>query len=173
MKFRLGAFGLLDPDRSWVPAGPLPIVVGRRQIWGRLRIRATQNIPTDEAPRFLVKNPSNDAKDIAEELKRNGFDVENRPRNLTATAMRAARGLERLRGASNRVFVSRDSLLRRFGRSVARPSLPLIPVDGAVWTRAGCSPRKRRQRGPGGEKPKLGEEQSNGPRPPPGLGQIG
>ena len=64
--------------------------------------------PDAEAP---LKEPINDAKDIADELKRNGFDVET-GENLTGDAMR--RALERLYarikpGSVALIFFSADS----------------------------------------------------------------
>jgi lipoprotein NlpI len=82
--------------------------------------------PDAEAP---LKEPINDAKDIAEELKRNGFDVETGD-NLTGDAMR--RALERLYarvkpGSVALIFFS------GFGVQSARQSY-MIPVDAQIWT---------------------------------------
>src|SRR5580698_10219348 len=82
--------------------------------------------PDAEAP---LKEPINDAKDVTEELKRNGFDVEIGD-NLTGDAMR--RALERLYarvkpGSVALIFFS------GFGVQSARQSY-LIPVDAQIWT---------------------------------------
>jgi lipoprotein NlpI len=82
--------------------------------------------PDAEAP---LKEPINDAKDIAVELKRDGFDVET-GENLTGDAMR--RALERLYARVNPgsvvlIFFS------GFGVQSARQSY-LIPVDAQIWT---------------------------------------
>src|ERR1700759_3467362 len=82
--------------------------------------------PDADAP---LKEPINDAKDIADELKRDGFDVET-GENLTGDAMR--RALERLYarikpGSVALIFFS------GFGVQSARQSY-LIPVDAQIWT---------------------------------------
>jgi hypothetical protein len=82
--------------------------------------------PDAEAP---LKEPINDAKDIADELKRNGFDVET-GENLTGDAMR--RALDRLYarvkpGSVALIFFS------GFGVQSARQSY-MIPVDAQIWT---------------------------------------
>jgi lipoprotein NlpI len=82
--------------------------------------------PDAEAP---LKEPINDAKDIADELKRNGFDVET-GENLTGDAMR--RALDRLYG---RVKPGSVALIffSGFGVQSARQSY-MIPVDAQIWT---------------------------------------
>src|SRR5258708_1499891 len=82
--------------------------------------------PDAEAP---LKEPINDAHDVADELKRDGFDVEV-GENLSGDAMR--RALERLYGKINPgsvvlVFFS------GFGVQSARQSF-LLPVDVQIWT---------------------------------------
>src|SRR3982075_1533355 len=82
--------------------------------------------PDAEAP---LKEPINDAKDIADELKRDGFDVEI-GENLSGDAMR--RALERLYarikpGSVALIFFS------GFGVQSARQSY-LIPIDAQIWT---------------------------------------
>ncbi|MDB5500675.1 MAG: hypothetical protein JWR89_577 [Tardiphaga sp.] len=82
--------------------------------------------PDAEAP---LKEPLNDARDFAAELKRDGFDVEV-GENLTGDAMR--RALEKLYakikpGSVALVFFS------GFGVQSARQSY-LIPVDAQIWT---------------------------------------
>ena len=82
--------------------------------------------PDAEAP---LKEPINDAKDIAVELKRDGFDVET-GENLTGDAMR--RALERLYA---RIKPESVALIffSGFGVQSARQSY-LIPVDAQIWT---------------------------------------
>ena len=59
-------------------------------------VRGNAKYPDAEAP---LKEPINDARDIAEELKRDGFNVDI-GENLTAEQMR--RAFERLTARSNR-----------------------------------------------------------------------
>src|SRR5258708_30227301 len=82
--------------------------------------------PDAEAP---LKEPINDAHDVADELKRDGFDVEV-GENLSRDAMR--RALDRLYGKITPgsvvlVFFS------GFGVQSGRQSY-LIPVDAQIWT---------------------------------------
>jgi lipoprotein NlpI len=82
--------------------------------------------PDADAP---LKEPINDARDVADELKRNGFNVEV-GENLTGEAMR--RAFDRLYGrikpgAVVLVFFS------GFGVQAARQSY-MIPVDAQIWT---------------------------------------
>ncbi len=100
--------------RSWAAGDRVALVVGNAKY------------PDAEAP---LKEPINDAKDIAEELKRDGFDVEI-GENLTGDATR--RALERLYarikpGSVALIFFS------GFGVQSARQSY-LIPVDAQIWT---------------------------------------
>src|SRR5437016_1829733 len=84
--------------------------------------------PDAEAP---LKEPINDARDIAEELKRDGFNVEI-GENLTGDAMR--RAFERLYG---RVKPGSVALIffSGFGVQSSRQSY-MIPVDAQIWTEA-------------------------------------
>ena len=82
--------------------------------------------PDAEAP---LKEPINDARDVADELKRDGFNVEI-GENLTGDAMR--RAFDRLYGRIKPgsvvlVFFS------GFGVQSARQSY-MIPVDAQIWT---------------------------------------
>jgi len=82
--------------------------------------------PDAEAP---LKEPINDARDIADELKRDGFNVEV-GENLTGEAMR--RAFEKLYtrikpGSVALIFFS------GFGIQSARQSY-MIPVDAQIWT---------------------------------------
>src|SRR5260221_2465788 len=84
--------------------------------------------PDADAP---LKEPINDARDIAEELKRDGFNVEI-GENLTGDAMR--RAFERLCGG-----IKPDSVALLFfsgcGVQSSRQSY-MIPVDAKIWTEA-------------------------------------
>jgi hypothetical protein len=82
--------------------------------------------PDAEAP---LKEPINDARDVADELKRNGFNVEV-GENLTGEAMR--RAFDRLSG---RVKPGSVVLIffSGFGVQAARQSY-MIPVDAQIWT---------------------------------------
>jgi hypothetical protein len=82
--------------------------------------------PDAEAP---LKEPINDARDIADELKRDGFNVEV-GENLTGDAMRHA--FDRLYG---RVKPGSVVLIffSGFGVQAARQSY-LIPIDAQIWT---------------------------------------
>src|SRR6478672_6433308 len=84
--------------------------------------------PDADAP---LKEPINDACDIAEELKRDGFNVEI-GENLTGDAMR--RAFERLYG---RIKPGSVALIffSGFGVQSSRQSY-MIPVDAQIWTEA-------------------------------------
>src|SRR5216110_384264 len=84
--------------------------------------------PDAEAP---LKEPINDARDVAEELKRDGFNVDI-GENLTGDAMR--RAFERLYG---RIKPGSVVLLffSGFGIESSRQSY-MIPVDAQIWTEA-------------------------------------
>jgi hypothetical protein len=82
--------------------------------------------PDAEAP---LKEPINDARDIADELKRDGFNVDV-GENLTGDAMR--RAFDRLYG---RIKPGSVALIffSGFGVQSARQSY-MIPVDAQIWT---------------------------------------
>lgn len=82
--------------------------------------------PDAEAP---LKEPINDARDIADELKRDGFDVEI-GENLSGDGMR--RAFDRL---YNRIKPGSVALVffSGYGIQSARQSY-LIPVDAQIWT---------------------------------------
>src|SRR6266481_4185720 len=84
--------------------------------------------PDADAP---LKEPINDARDIAEELKRDGFDVEV-GENFTGDAMR--RAFERLYG---RIKPGSVALIffSGFGVQSSRQSY-MIPIDAQIWTEA-------------------------------------
>jgi hypothetical protein len=119
MKFRLALLLILIVSsapiaQSWAAGERFALVIGNAKY------------PDAEAP---LKEPINDAKDIAVELKRDGFDVET-GENLTGDAMR--RALDRLYarvkpGSVALIFFS------GFGVQSARQSY-LIPVDAQIWT---------------------------------------
>src|SRR3954453_3620301 len=82
--------------------------------------------PDAEAP---LKEPINDARDIAEELKRDGFNVDI-GENLTAEQMR--RAFERLYGKIKPGSVALI-FFSGFGIQSGRQSY-VIPVDAQIWT---------------------------------------
>ena len=119
MKFRLALLLILIVSMvpvapSWAAGDRFALVIGNAKY------------PDAEAP---LKEPINDAKDIAAELKRDGFDVET-GENLTGDAMR--RALERLYA---RIKPKSVALIffSGFGVQSARQSY-LIPVDAQIWT---------------------------------------
>jgi hypothetical protein len=84
--------------------------------------------PDSEAP---LKEPLNDVRDVADELKHDGFDVET-GQNLTGEAMRLALGrlYSRIKpGSTALIFFS------GYGIQSGRQSY-LIPVDAQIWTEA-------------------------------------
>src|SRR6195256_4728128 len=119
MKFRLALLLILIVSsapvaQSWAAGDRFALVIGNAKY------------PDAEAP---LKEPINDAKDIADQLKRHGFDVET-GENLTGDAMRRAfeRLYARIRpGSVALIFFS------GFGVQSARQSY-LIPVDAQIWT---------------------------------------
>jgi hypothetical protein len=84
--------------------------------------------PDAEAP---LKEPINDAREMTEELKRNGFNVDI-GENMSGEAMR--RGFERLYG---RIKPGSVALIffSGFGVQSNRQSF-MIPVDAQIWTEA-------------------------------------
>ncbi len=84
--------------------------------------------PDAEAP---LKEPINDARDVADELKRNGFNVDV-GENLTGDAMH--RAFDRLYG---RIKPGSVALIffSGFGVQSSRQSY-MIPVDAQIWTEA-------------------------------------
>jgi Tfp pilus assembly protein PilF len=84
--------------------------------------------PDSEAP---LKEPLNDVRNVADELKHDGFDVETGT-NMTGEAMRLA--LSRL---YNRIKPGSVALIffSGYGIQSARQSY-LIPVDAQIWTEA-------------------------------------
>src|SRR5712672_3795795 len=84
--------------------------------------------PDADAP---LKEPINDARDIAEELKRDGFNVDI-GENLTAEQMR--RAFERLYGKIKPGSVALI-FFSGFGVQSSRQSY-MIPVDAQIWTEA-------------------------------------
>src|SRR5882757_3205406 len=84
--------------------------------------------PDAEAP---LKEPINDARDVAEELKRDGFSVDI-GENLTADGMR--RAFERLYGKVKPGSVALI-FFSGFGIQSNRQSY-LIPIDATIWSEA-------------------------------------
>ena len=84
--------------------------------------------PDAEAP---LKEPINDARDIADELKRDGFNVDI-GENLTSEQMR--RAFERLYGKIKPGSVALI-FFSGFGVQSSRQSY-MIPVDAQIWTEA-------------------------------------
>src|SRR5260370_30899660 len=84
--------------------------------------------PDAEAP---LKEPINDARDVADELKRNGFNVDV-GENLTGDAMH--RAFERLYGHIKPGSVALI-FFSGFGVQSSRQSY-MIPVDAQIWTEA-------------------------------------
>src|SRR6266700_4301724 len=84
--------------------------------------------PDAEAP---LKEPINDARDVADELKRDGFSVEI-GENLTGEAMR--RAFERFYGKIKPGSVALI-FFSGFGVQSSRQSF-MIPVDAQIWTEA-------------------------------------
>src|SRR5712672_4731203 len=84
--------------------------------------------PDAEAP---LREPINDARDVADELKRDGFSVEV-GENLTGEAMR--RAFELLYGKVKRGSVALI-FFSGFGVQSNRQSY-MIPVDAQIWTEA-------------------------------------
>ncbi|MDE5458856.1 hypothetical protein GWE18_40235, partial [Bradyrhizobium sp. CSA112] len=84
--------------------------------------------PDAEAP---LKEPINDARDIADELKRDGFNVDI-GENLTGEQMR--RAFERLYGKIKPGSVALI-FFSGFGVQSSRQSY-MIPVDAQIWTEA-------------------------------------
>jgi hypothetical protein len=92
---------------------------------------ANAKYPDADAP---LKEPINDARDLADELKRDRFDVEF-GENLTGDAMR--RALDRLYGRIGRIKHGSTALVffSGFGLQSNRQSY-MIPVDAQIWTEA-------------------------------------
>ena len=84
--------------------------------------------PDAEAP---LKEPINDARDVADELKRDGFNVDI-GENLTGEAMR--RAFDRLYGKIKPGSVALI-FFSGFGVQSSRQSY-MIPVDAQIWTEA-------------------------------------
>jgi cytochrome c-type biogenesis protein CcmH/NrfG len=106
-----------------------PIVSGAADRGDRFAlVIGNAKYPDAEAP---LKEPINDARDVAEELKRNGFNVDV-GENMSGEAMR--RGFERLYG---RIKPGSVALVffSGFGVQSSRQSF-MIPVDAQIWTEA-------------------------------------
>ncbi len=86
-----------------------------------------QKYPDAEAP---LREPINDARDVADELKRDGFERRNRrkPHRRTACAARFDKLLRQ-----DQARLGGPGLLRGFGVQSSRQSY-MIPVDAQIWT---------------------------------------
>jgi len=123
MRFRLAL--LLALIVSFVPLAPS----GAADRGDRFAlVIGNSKYPDAEAP---LKQPINDARELADELKRNGLNVDI-GENLTGDAMR--RAFERLYG---RIKPGSISLIffSGFGIQSNRQSF-MIPVDAQIWTEA-------------------------------------
>src|ERR1700710_894669 len=122
MKFRL--ILLLTLFFSVVSAAPTLAAGGDRFAL----VIGNAKYPDAEAP---LKEPINDARDVADELKRDGFSVET-GENLTGDGMR--RAFDKLYG---RIKPGSVALVffSGFGIQSSRQSY-MIPVDAQIWTEA-------------------------------------
>ncbi len=122
MKIRLALLVVL-----MMSAGPLvpPVAADNRADRFALVI-GNAKYPDAEAP---LKEPINDARDVADELKRDGFNVEV-GENLSGDAMR--RAFDKLYG---RIKPGSVALIffSGFGIQSGRQSY-MIPVDAQIWT---------------------------------------
>ena len=110
-------------------ATPLLPVVAAHAAGDRIAlIIGNAKYPDNETP---LKEPINDARDVADELKRDGFEVEI-GENLSGDAMR--RALDKFYG---RIKPGSAALLffSGFGIQSARQSY-ILPVDAQIWTEA-------------------------------------
>ncbi len=119
MKIRLAL--LVALIFSAVPVGP-SFAAGERYAL----VIGNAKYPDAEAP---LKEPINDARDIADELKRDGFNVDI-GENLTGEQMR--RAFERLYGKIKPGSVALI-FFSGFGVQSSRQSY-MIPVDAQIWT---------------------------------------
>ena len=124
MKLRIALLAALS-----MLATPLFPVVAANAAGERLAlVIGNAKYPDNETP---LKEPINDARDLADELKRDGFDVEI-GENLTGDAMRSAldKFYGRIKpGSAALIFFS------GFGIQSARQSY-ILPVDAQIWTEA-------------------------------------
>src|SRR5215213_10288083 len=106
-----------------------PIVSGAAERGDRFAlVIGNAKYPDAEAP---LKEPINDARDVAEELKRDGFNVDI-GENLTGDGMR--RAFDRLYGKVKPGSVALV-FFSGFGVQSNRQSY-MIPVDAQIWTEA-------------------------------------
>ncbi len=121
MKTRLGLlltliFSIASTAPSFAAGDRYALVIGNAKY------------PDAEAP---LKEPINDARDVADELKRDGFSVDV-GENLTGDAMR--RAFDRLYGKVKPGSVALV-FFSGFGVQSGRQSY-MIPVDAQIWTEA-------------------------------------
>jgi hypothetical protein len=122
MKIRLALLVILTVST----APPAPSAAADNRADRFALVIGNAKYPDAEAP---LKEPINDARDIADELKRDGFNVEV-GENLTGDAMR--RAFDKLYG---RIKPGSVALIffSGFGIQSARQSY-MIPVDAQIWT---------------------------------------
>jgi Flp pilus assembly protein TadD len=122
MKIRLALFAFLT-----LSVAPVMESVAADNRAGRVAlVIGNAKYPDAEAP---LKEPINDARELADELKRSGFDVEI-GENLTGEAMR--RALDKMYGKIKPGSVALI-FFSGFGVQSARQSY-MIPVDAQIWT---------------------------------------
>jgi lipoprotein NlpI len=129
MKMRIALLALLTfAATSAVVTGPRPAAAADSQTSRIALVIGNSKYPDAEAP---LKEPINDSRDMAAELKRDGFDVDT-GENLTGDGMRKA--LDKFYG---KVKPGSVALLffSGFGIQSARQSY-MIPVDAQIWTEA-------------------------------------
>ncbi|MBN8970508.1 MAG: caspase family protein [Rhizobiales bacterium] len=124
MKLRIALLAAL----SMLATPLLPVVAAHADGERLALIIGNAKYPDNETP---LKEPINDARDIADELKRDGFEVEI-GENLSGEAMR--RALDKFYGqikpgTAALIFFS------GFGIQSARQSY-ILPVDAQIWTEA-------------------------------------
>ncbi|MGB3045333.1 MAG: caspase family protein [Xanthobacteraceae bacterium] len=124
MKLRIALLAAL----SMLATPLLPVVAAHADGERLALIIGNAKYPDNETP---LKEPINDARDIADELKRDGFEVEI-GENLSGEAMR--RALDKFYGqikpgTAALIFFS------GFGIQSARQSY-ILPIDAQIWTEA-------------------------------------
>ncbi|SDI64725.1 MULTISPECIES: caspase family protein [Bradyrhizobium] len=114
--FSAALFSVASTDPSFAASDRYALVIGNAKY------------PDAEAP---LKEPINDARDVADELKRDGFNVDV-GENLTGEQMR--RAFDRLYGKIKPGSVALV-FFSGFGVQSSRQSY-MIPVDAQIWTEA-------------------------------------
>lgn len=124
MKLRIALLAAL----SMLATPLLPVVAAHASGERLALVIGNAKYPDNETP---LKEPLNDARDVADELKRDGFEVEI-GENLGGDAMR--RALDKFYG---RIKPGSAALIffSGFGIQSARQSY-ILPVDAQIWTEA-------------------------------------